>query len=100
MGTFAGYGEKDVIFDKIQEKFVQSLPTQKLIVHQKSTVKKLRDKLRNLLATRKSKNAQNEAASGKAEEVSEADQLLDDFLLEIEEEKEAKKLECEQKTQA
>ena len=79
----ASHGEKDKMFHKVHEKFLSTLPMESLIRSKKPSVKTLRDKLSSLLSSRKTKNENNKTASGIAEEVTEADQLLDDFLLEI-----------------
>lgn len=94
-----GHGEKDKAFETVHTKFMKHIPVQVLVRHQKPTVKTLRDKLRSMICARKSKTRLNEAASGISEIVSEEDQLLDDFILEVQEAKLAKKEETQKMTQ-
>ena len=79
----ASHGDKDKIFRKVHEKFLYTRPLESLIRCKKPSVKNLRDKLRSLLSGRKTKNGTNKTASWIIEEVTDADQLLDEFLLEV-----------------
>eukprot|EP00171_Calliarthron_tuberculosum_P023242 IDg23242t1 len=90
----AAHGEKDKAFEKVHQRFMNDIPVQTLLRHHKPSVKTLRDKFRTMLAARKSKNRVNEAASGICEIVTEEDQLLDNFLLEIEDAKLQRKQEA------
>ena len=96
----AGHGETDKSFEKVHSRFISEVPTKLLLTHQEPRVKTLRDKLRTILTARKTKNRANESASGIAEEVSEEDQLLDDFLSKIEDNRLRRKVESDKLTRA
>ena len=81
----AALGEKDKLFAQIHQRFIENLPSSALLRQQRPSLKTLRDKLRSMLTTLESQNGKNIAASGITEIVTEEDQLLDDFLLEINE---------------
>ena len=63
-------------------KMMNNAPEHIWAQYRKPSVKTLRDKLCGMLQKRKIKNASKVAASGISEDVSEADQFLDEFLLE------------------
>ncbi len=75
-------GAKDMAFFKVFSDFLQQIPINVWTRQQKATVKALRDKFRSLMSSRQSTNPANEKSSGIVENISEADHLLDDFLLE------------------
>lgn len=96
----AGHGAKDKAYEKVYEEFMSNLPVHTLLHHQKPSVKTLRDKFRIMLSIRKSENSKNEAASGVSEHETEEDELLDDYIHEMEELKTERKMETEKLSQA
>ena len=86
----APHGEKDKLFEKVHLRFLDNLPTGKILHQQKPSVKTLMDKLRVLFATQKRVNCENEKASGISENMTERTQLQVEFFNEITE----TKLEC------
>ena len=95
-----GYGEKGKKFSKVYERFTENLSPKLLLRQQKPSLKTLRDKFRTMLSARKQQNAKNAAASGICEIVTEEEQLLDDFLLEIREEKSEREMKKKNSSQA
>ena len=79
----AGFGEKDKTFSQVYERFTVNLSPKLLLRQKKPSLKTLRNKFRTMLSARKQLNAKNEAASRICETVTEEEQQLDDFLVEI-----------------
>lgn len=84
----AVHGKKDEVFEKVLERFINVSPKEQWNRMQKPKVKTIRDKFRTLLNARMKVNAMNLNATGHDEDVTETDQLLDDFILEIREHEE------------
>lgn len=91
-----GHGAEDKVFERVHGRFITLLPSYIAIRHQKPSEETLQDKLGTMITVRKSKNRTNVSASGISETVTEEDQLLDDFVLDIEEKRLQRKQECDQ----
>lgn len=79
------YGAKVKAFSKALNDFLGRIPDYIWQGQNRLGIQTLRDKLLSLMMERKTQNKTNEILSGVQEEVSESDQLLDDFLLESKE---------------
>lgn len=86
----APHGKKDEYFCKVRDTVISNLPNSLWTRMQQPSMKTVRDKLRSMLSERSETNRRNLNSSGIDEEISSADQLMDDFLLEVKEYNEAR----------
>lgn len=80
----AEWGKKDDEFTKVLHTFWQFLPSEVKYLHVFRTVNAIKTKVRNMMADRKIHVAFMINQSGFDEEASQVDELLDDFLQELE----------------
>lgn len=81
----APHGKKDDHFTKVLETVLANLPSSLWDSMQKPTMKTMRDKLRSMMVDRRGTNKRNANSSGIAETIGPAEQLLDDFIHEVDE---------------
>lgn len=60
----AGHGRQDKNFEEVRVTFLENVATAAWRTQQQPSVKTLRDKLRNMMSTRKAKVTENLGASG------------------------------------
>ena len=92
----APHGKKDEYYSKVLNTVVSNLPATTWASMQKPTMKTMRDKFRAMMADRKETNKRYANSSGIDEVIGPADQLLDDFLLEVQESEESRQKEREE----
>lgn len=86
----APHGKKEKYFSKVLDTVITNLPSSLWITMQKLTIKTMRDKLRCMMADRREVYKINANSSGIAKTIGPAEELLDDFLHEVQELEEAR----------
>lgn len=95
----ADHGHQAEKMKNVLNTFIENIPSDTWLRHEKPKVKTLSDKLRAMMKERKQTNEENTGASGIAEDVTDVDELLDDLLDEKSEFEESKKKEKQELNQ-
>lgn len=80
----AGHGKADQQFRKVLQTFIENIPSHLKVMYNMPTVRAMRDKFRSLLIDRKNYVKFIEAQSGVVDQNSPVEDLLDDFIQEVE----------------
>lgn len=92
----AKWGQTDAMFENVYRTFYERTADSLFEASTKPTKKTLIDRYRRLMQKRKETVARNEASTGIAEGTTEADEIIDDMLLQCKEMEESRNLEAEQ----